>query len=273
MKLRKLIVTLAVFVFAMAEVNAQTTENPGEYSNNIKSDQENCETYDGPTFRHKERRLEKPLQIQFVQMMASSRPHGAAPGAGLHLGYQLSDLMYVGLTSTAFFDGRNILDDAHSYQYDDDEYYDRKTFGQEGAEKTESSLDPRHLFELRLTPWDFGLYFSLGALYQGEQTSTTTFKKESREVGYNTYTTALEATVVYKEWYSAATGIGFNYIFANGLTLGTSMNIGLGAQTPDVTVSADSAVSEADLNYWKKQIKSNEKQAPFMITGSIGYAF
>ncbi|MBU2511087.1 hypothetical protein KJ966_07105 [bacterium] len=239
------------------------------------------EVEEGVKFMHTERRESNPLQIQLVGTVASARPYTGAPGAGLHLGYQLSNVVYIGLTGSAFFDNRNQWDDAHSYEYDnssndddDDDCCDsREVYGQDGVRKSESELDPIYLAEMRFTPWDFGLYFSLGGMYRGEQTSTITYKTKEREIGENTYTTGLEALVEYEAWSGLALGWGINHIFGNGLTLGTAFNIGLGRQEAEVTVSSTSAVSEADMEYWKKQIKSNEKQIPYICTLSIGYAF
>lgn len=228
------------------------------------------------SFSHVERRQSSRFQIQIVQTFGSATPHTFAPGAGLHLGYQLSEHFYLGLTSSAFYNGENIWDSEQSYNYDDDEVYEynrKHVYGQEGIEETESELDPIHLLEVRLTPWDFGLYFSFGALYRGEQVSTTKFKSEQRDIGENTYTTGLEATVAYDEWYGAATGIGFNHIFESGLTLGSAVNVALGRQSAEVEVSATTAVSQDDLDYWKKQIEANENQTPYLFTLSLGYAF
>ena len=275
MKNKLLIICLSIFVLLTGQVYAQSSDE-SEVDLNVENINTEKQEDTGIVFRHAERREANPFQIQLVQTFGPATPYSFAPGAGLHLGYQISRTVYLGLTSSAFFDGKNSWDGMNDYRYDDDEAYEhdrKRVYGQEGADKTESELDPVHLLELRLTPWDFGLYFSVGALYRGEQKSTTQFKSEKRDVGENTYTTGLEATVSYEEWYGVATGIGFNYIFDCGLSMGTGFNVALGRQTPDVTVSATTAVSEEDLAYWKKQIKANEEQVPYLFTLSLGYAF
>ncbi len=235
------------------------------------------EEEEGIEFMHTERRDSNPFQIQLIGTVASATPYSGAPGAGLHLGIQLTNVIYLGLTSSTFFDSRNQWDDSHSYEYDSDDDDDccngREVYGQDGVKKSESELDPIHLVEVRFTPWDFGLYFTLGGMYRGEQTSTITFKSDEREIGENTYTTALEALVEYEAWSGLALGWGINHIFENGITLGMAYNVGLGRQEADVTVASTNAVSEADMAYWKKQIKSNEKQIPYICTLAIGYAF
>ena len=239
--------------------------------------EENIQTK-GPKFVHAERRTSAPIQAQLIATYAASNPFHSAPGYGLHLGYQFSEKFYFGLTGYAYIEGRNINDDVYSYPYDedDDEKNDRyeHVYGQSGLKESKSELEPGYLLEMRFTPWSHGLYFSFGILAQGKQKSTTTFKAEDRTIGENEYAdTGLEAIVEYKEWYGPAAGIGFNYIFKSGLTLGSALSLGIGRNTPDVTVSATTAVSQEDLNYWKKQIQANEKGHPFLVSFSAGYAF
>ncbi len=230
----------------------------------------------GPVFYHKQRRMQNPLQINLLVGVGRSNPTPVGPGYGFHLGYQLSESIYIGWTSHAYAEGKNIWDDNRSYEYGDEDYDDnRQVYGQKGVEKTESELDPQHLLQLRLIPWDFGLYFSFGVLHQGAIKTTTKFKEQERTIGESTYNTSLEATVEYKSWTGLATGVGFNYIFDNGITLGTEFNVGLGVNSANATVENTGSVTvdPDDLDYWKKQIESNEKMAPCMMIFSMGYAF
>lgn len=229
-------------------------------------------------FTHVKRRETRPIQLQLSQTFSSANPYSGAPGAAFHLGYQFSPRLYFGWTSSFFYGDRNLRDESFSYHYDSGDkdwlFSDEEAhpFGQEGAMVTSSRLDPIHLAELRVTPWDFGLYFSFGLMQRGAQRSTTEFGMQSREIGANTYQTSLEATLDYELWYGAAIGMGFNYIFESGLVLGANIVSGIGRQTPRVTVKSSAAVSEADLAFWKKQIEHNEKQIPHQFGLSIGYA-
>ncbi|MBU3916280.1 hypothetical protein KKA14_12165 [bacterium] len=222
--------------------------------------------------KHRERRLSSSFQIQVLGMVGSSAPNYTAPGGGIHIGYQLSDMFYIGWTAVAFPGGRNALDRDRQYRYnnvgDDDQVY-----GYDDIEKTVSELSPRHLLELRVMPWDIGLYFSVGGLYHGKDKTYTEFRSKERTIGDRTYTTTLRADVEYKEWIGAETGIGFNYRFRNGLTLGGAVNVGLGIRTPEVTVTSGSGFSQEDLDHWIKQIEYEERIIPYMMTWSIGYAF
>ena len=263
-------ITLIASPLMAQHQEGQITNDREGIDSNYEQDSEGND----PVFTHGVRRDLNPLQIQIVQTFGPATPHTFAPGGGLHLGYQLSDLFYIGLTSSAFAGGSNAWDEHRNYRYDDDDdVYDEEVYGQDGADFIESKLDPMHLLELRVMPWDFGLYFSFGAMYRGEQVSTTEFKSEKRTIGDKEYTTGLTAEVEYKEWYGGSAGIGFNYIFNCGLTLGTAINFGLNAQTPDVTVTSTAAVDEEDMEHWKKQIQTNEKQVPYLYTFALGYAF
>lgn len=278
MKAKWIAFVALIAMMATAPLSAQTESSVDQNESSITCPPCPGASDEEAVFTHVERRDSMPIQVQLVHTFGPATPNSFAPGGGLHLGFQVSKALYLGWTSSAFVDGRNVQDDFHEHRYDDDDdedyrYDSDEVYGQEGAASTESELDPIHLLELRITPWDFGLYFSLGAMYRGEQTSTTTFKEQERTIGENEYTTGLEATLDYKEWYGLSTGIGFNYIFQCGLTLGTAFNMGLNAQTPDVTVSSTSTVNAEDLAYWKKQIQSNEQQLPYLYTLSIGYAF
>ena len=269
MRFQQLTFLVMILCLAFNPVFGQTSEIDGSLGE-TRAERPESDQEQGSTFTHGPRRIASPFQIQLMQTFTSATPFGVAPGAALHLGYQFSNHLYLGLTSSSFFEGRNLTDDHQNYPYDDDVI---PVYGQEGAIKTESKLDPIHLVEVRLTPWDFGLYFSFGVMQRGKQTSTTEFKSESREIGEGTYVTGLEATLEYEEWLGTTTGVGFNYIFDSGLTLGSDLTLGLGQQSPEVSVSSTAVVSDSDLAYWKKQIEANERQVPFLISLSIGAAF
>ena len=72
--------------------------------------------YNESGFTHGKRRNSNPLQIQLVQTFGSATPHTSAPGGGLHLGYQISDHFYIGLTSSAFANNTNVWDDRWKYR-------------------------------------------------------------------------------------------------------------------------------------------------------------
>lgn len=269
--MKKLILNIVILViFGAGSVLGQDA--------NEKREGETAVSQKVSKFTHLKRRNDTPFQIQLSQTFSSANPYSGAPGTAVHLGFQLNPRIYLGWTSSFFFGNRNLQDEAFSYKYDRDESgcftsdEDSKPFGQEDAVVTTSKLDPIHFAEVRVTPWDFGLYFSFGLMQRGYQRSTTEFASQSREVGENTYLTSLEATLEYERWYGGAMGMGFNYIFESGLVLGTNIVTGLGRQTPKVSVQSSAAISKADLDFWKRQIENNEKQVPFQIGLSIGYA-
>lgn len=223
-------------------------------------------------------REERPLQLQMSIGGGGIGSIGYGPGVGGHVGYQITKLIYLGATSHAIFRDREDFDD-ESYGRDNKnkEYHKNEVYGQEGAEKQEKNVSSRHLVEMRFAPWDFGLYFSAGVLYNGYDKTNVTYEKQLRLIGDNAYTTALEATVEHEEWLGPAAGIGYNHVFENGISLGIGANFGLThPQTPEVEVKAldsDETVAEADLEDWKDKIEHNEKRFPHMFSMSIGYNF
>ncbi|MBU2649190.1 hypothetical protein KKI24_31065 [bacterium] len=211
----------------------------------------------------------RPFQVQ-VQLTGGGKygRRSYNPGAALHLGYQFSELMYLGLTSQAFYNDDSAFDDDDDKQYDDERIY-----GQEGASKTTVRSDPRHLIEMRFFPWDFGLYFSAGVMHHGYEKTVTEFKSRPRIINENQYVTGLTTQLEYREWTGAATGIGFNYLFANGFSLASGINVGLAVLKPKVTITSDVAINATDLAEWKDQIEANEKKVPLMFHIGVGYAF
>ncbi len=235
-----------------------------------KDEQGESELPDGA--KHLERRVSSPFQIQILHMVSSTSPTPFAPGGGIHLGYQISENLYLGLTSVGFLGHKNVLDRDRRYEYDDDGE-DYEVYGQDNVERTVSELSPRHLLELRIMPLKCGVFFSIGGFYQGEDKTYTEFKNKERTIGNTTTITSLRADVVYKESTGVSTGAGFNYIFKNGLTLGAAAYIGSGTRTPNVTVTSGSSVNQDDLDYWENQIETNEEIVPYLMTWSVGYRF
>ncbi|MCP4755558.1 MAG: hypothetical protein GY866_32245 [Proteobacteria bacterium] len=242
--------------------------NSGSVSPNRNSEAETddeCVCTRKYAFTHKARRTERPFQMQVLMTGGSPFPDEVGLGAGLHLGYQFSELLYLGLTTHTPNREKSV---------GDPEYYDNETIlGQEGVKKTEADLKPRHLLEMRFTPWDFGLYFSAGLMYSGGEKYDIQFKNRPRIVNETEYTTGMDVTLEYEDWMGLAAGIGFNYIFENGFSLGVGFEIGLDQQTPEVTVKSDVAINAADLEDWIGQIEENEKRSPHMFYFGLGYAF
>ncbi len=211
----------------------------------------------------------RPFQVQVMISGGGSRSDRSFnPGAGIHLGYQFSELMYLGLTSQTFYNDDINFHKDHNLRYDDETVY-----GQEGARKTTVRTDPRHLLEMRFFPWRFGLYFSAGLMHYGYQKTVTEFKSRPRIINENEYDTGITTTLEYQAWSGVETGVGFNHLFANGFSIGCGFNFGLAVQTPEVTIESDVALSATDLAEWKEQIEANEQRVPVMFQFGVGYAF
>jgi len=170
----------------------------------------------------------RPFQAHII-LTGSGRysSRSTNPGAAIHLGYQFSELMHLGWTSQVFYN-----DDTFNNNDDNKRYDDETVFGQEGANETTVSTDPRHLLEMRFFPWRFGLYFSAGLMHIGYEKAVTEFKSRPRIINENEYDTGLTTTLEYEAWTGVATGVGYNFLFNNGFSLTSGVNIGLTVQKP-----------------------------------------
>ncbi len=234
----------------------------------VSNDQQNGENQPSLFLRHDEISTSRPFQahIMFSGIGHHNSDRSFNPGASIHLGYQFSELMHLGWISQVFYN-----DDIDFH--DHDRYDDETLYGQEGAKETTVTVDPQHLIEMRFFPWRFGLYFSAGLMHSGYEKTVTEFKSRPRIINENEYDTGLTTTLEYEAWSGAAAGIGFNFLFANGFSLTSGLNVGLGVQTPEVTIESDVAIAAADLADWKDQIETNEKRHPIMFHMGVGYAF
>ena len=270
-----LIASLSFSTIAIASDNdsvkseTNTVQQPVSDENSKIDAEEDCHCFPERFFANGDLRTDRALQAQVILTGGGVSRFGSSPGGGIHLGYQISRLISVGLTSQAFYNEHNFWRDHDSYRYDNENTY----LGQEGVKESTTEIDPRHLLEMRFSPWDFGLYFSAGILHVGKQKSTVEFKKRNRTIGENEYNTGLTAQLDYQAWTGAAAGIGFNYIFQNGFSLGVGFNTGFGILSPEVEVASTSAVTTEDMEDWQEQIEENEQTIPHMFTFGIGYAF
>ena len=218
---------------------------------------------------HGSRRTDNPFRAQVTFSSGGMNTLGYSLGGGVHLGFQISKSIAVGLTSQAFYNDYAYWTDRTSYGYDVDNVY----LGQEGAKKAITEIEPRHLLEMQFFPWDFGLFFSAGVLHFGKQRSYVEFKKRDREIGENEYNTGLTADLEYAAWTGPALGVGYNYIFSNGFSLGVGFSSGFTVLEPEVTVTSTSVVAVDDMEDWQSQIERNERTVPHMFYFGVGYAF
>jgi len=300
MKTKYFKILIALMVLFSGNLLAQDVESAGtkidtekaETSQDIKSDSEDdscvlskliekakskCQEKEevedhSPDFRSKSE--SNPLQVQLIFAGGPESPkesHG--PGGGIHVGYFFSKNLYVGMTSLAFADPEISRDSEEEGKFYDDE----KIYGQDGADIDQSVIDPKHILELRVIPWNFGLYFSGGLIYNGEERYDVSFNKRDRTINGNAYRTGLEAKVKYEATISPTMGIGYNHLFNNAINVGVGLNVAMAyPQTPEVEVKAvnsDSTVSQADLDYWKRRIEKNEKRSTAIFTVGVGYSF
>jgi len=214
-------------------------------------------------------RENRTFNVQFVTL-GGRPPAGVSGGhAGIHLGFQLSKMIYLGGTVTRFYDSPFGNKDWK------DEGWHEEPLGQEDGRLLDSEVGSRNSIEVRIMPFDFGFYFSAGILQQGKDEAHLRFATKDRAVGDNSYNTGLEAKVKYEARTIPMMGIGFQHVFFNGIVLGVGAQVGLSKlQEPDVTVTAtNSDVTQENMDIWKSQIEKNEKRLPGQGYLSVGYAF
>lgn len=280
MKLRTLFFSLFIVILSFGNIalaadddgvsseQISTSESISEKNSELEKNEE-CDCFKRRIFVHGERRIDRPLRAHIVLTGDGLNRIGYNPGGGVHLEYQISNLIAIGLTSQAFYNDTNSWSDHNRHRYD----YDNVYLGQEGANEAVTEIDPRHLLEVRFFPWNFGMYFSAGILHVGKQKSLVEFKKRDRIIGENEYNTGLTATLEYEAWTGGAAGVGYNYIFQSGLSLGVGFSAGFGILEPNVTVTSTSAVTTDDMDAWQEQIEENEMSIPHIFHFGIGYAF
>ncbi len=186
--------------------------------------------------------------------------------AGVHI----SKTFYLGVYTLT---GRVITTDTEDDNNKEDEKYD-----QPGFDNQKNEIGMRQVYEIRISPWELGFYFSFGYLHANEDKFTSTFLQTQRIIGGNTYDTALEIEVVHPEYSGPALGFGINHVFAGGISLGTGMTFGTRQRKrPEVTVTSTTegiTISQSDLDKLIEDVEDEEMQYPAVSAHlSIGYNF
>ena len=200
-------------------------------------------------------RAERPVQLQ-------------ADMLGLSVGYHFSRLIYLGGTYQFGVEWN---------QRDDQQDGDDPLYGQQGVDKDNVDLGARSAVELRISPWEFGLYFALGALHVQGDDESVRWDVRGRRVGRGDYITGLTAKIDGKPATVPALGIGFNHVFDFGLSLAVGALVGVQrAAATDVTVTAygaDREVAASDLKRFREKIEDRYFDHPVMLHLAAGYNF
>lgn len=216
-----------------------------------------------------EARSKHPVQLQ---LLAPSTYWGGTTqyDAGYALGLHLGSTFYLGVMGRQEGRGTKVMamgsmrGESMAYQ-------------QEDVESSDFRYQASQAMELRISPFDPGLYLSLGQLKLGAQEENYLYKKKARALGDGAYVTDLSIKIEREAYSGPAVGLGFVHIFDNGFSLGLGALGATGSRDRTITVTAphsDSPVSAADLEAVKKDVSFMESVRPawFAYLG-IGWNF
>ena len=197
-------------------------------------------------------RAGRPVQLQLVNF------------SGVALGYHISDSIYLGYTYVSSMDLS--LEPQNP----------RALYGQDYVEKVDVEEDQDQSIELRISPFDSGLYFSIGGLSTGRKYQKVTFEKRNRVLPNNE---SLDATKIIieteiKPWSGVGLGLGYTAIWDFGLSIGLGLIFSPVQLEPDVSVTADPDISAADKqSLTERAEKDFGKPNPSIGYLAIGYNF
>ena len=130
--------------------------------------------------------------------------------------------------------------------------------------------------ELRISPFNSGLYFSIGGLSTGRKYQKVTFEKRNRVLPNNE---RLDATKIIieteiKPWSGVGLGLGYTAIWDFGLSTGLGLIFSPVQLEPDVSVTADPDISAADKQSLTERVEKDfGKPNPSIGYLAIGYNF
>lgn len=198
-------------------------------------------------------RGERPIQLQ-------------VDGLGVSLGWHINEVLYLGVTHRAQFEARV----RGGYFDDDDEIYNQR-----GVQDTDFEIGRRNSFEVRLSPWEHGIYFALGVLRAYGDTQDVLYDERARVVGDGAYVTGLRLQVQGKPKTAPALGFGFNHVFDFGLSFGLGFLVGLDQpEPPDIEITVTNpAVLPSDIELFRREVERDFDDTPFLFHLAVGYNF
>ena len=197
-------------------------------------------------------RAGRPVQLQLVNF------------SGVALGYHISDSIYLGYTYVSSMDLS--LEPQNP----------RALYGQDYVEKVDVEEDQDQTFELRISPFDSGLYFSIGGLSTGRKYQKVTFEKRNRVLPNDTQLPSTKIFVVteVEPWSGLGIGLGYTAVWDFGLSIGLGLIFSPVQLEPDVSVTADPDISAADKQSLTERVEKDfGKPNPSIGYLAIGYNF
>ena len=197
-------------------------------------------------------RAGRPVQLQLVNF------------SGVVLGYHISDSIFLGYTYVSSMDLS--LEPQNP----------RALYGQDYVEKVDVEEDQDQSIELRISPFENGLYFSLGAFSTGSKHQKVTFEKRNRVLPNDTQLPSTKIFVVteVEPWSGLGLGLGYTFIWDFGLSIGLGLIFSPVRLEPDVSVTADPDISAADKQSLIERVEKDfGKPNPSLSYLAIGYNF
>ena len=197
-------------------------------------------------------RTSRPIQLQLVNF------------SGVALGYHVSDSIFLGYTYVSSMD-LTLEPKKPSTLY-----------GQDYVEKVDVEEKQDQALELRISPFENGLYFSIGALSTGSKSQEVTFEKRNRVLPNETQLSKTEITVVTKlePWSGVGLGLGYTAIWDFGLSIGLGLIFSPVQLEPEVIVKSDPDMSATDKQSLIERVEKDfGKPNPSLGYLAIGYNF
>lgn len=210
---------------------------------------------------------QRPFAVQGILPTLYS-PGTSAYDLGFTLGWHFNDQWYLGALHR--FAGQGEADIGWMGG-------NARVLGQEGLERVRYERDPIHSLELRWSPWEFGLFFSVGGLLIERQVDRFEYDKRLRILGDNAYQTDLKLTTEREAGGSVGAGLGFTHIYDWGLNLSGGWFVGVDNRTKTFTIetpNAESTVADSDLDELREDLRWRERMNPLGIFHlAVGWNF
>ena len=197
-------------------------------------------------------RAGRPVQLQLVNF------------SGVALGYHISDSIYLGYTYVSSMD------------LSMEPQNPRALYGQDYVEKVDVEEDRDQTIELRISPFDSGLYFSIGGLSTGRKYQKVTFEERNRVLPNDTQLPSTKIFVVteVEPWSGLGLGLGYTAVWDFGLSIGLGLIFSPVQLEPDVSVTADPNISAPDKQSLIERVEKDfGKPNPSLGYLAIGYNF